>query len=231
MTSEPDLLRDDCVQKRSGIDPGCGTGSLEHETSTRRRPGGSSGHATTGRSAPSGASRKVRRTGTAQRPGSTGRSSRRNQALKISPGLTILDAYAVLAFLKDEAAASEVEALITAGSSALTVVGLAEVLDNLIRIGGSDDEDASLDVGQLRLNDPVPIDEKLAGAAGRLRARHYHRVQRPVSLADCLAGEVARSQIRPLATSDPALLDVCHDEGIAVIVLAGSDGSRWTPSP
>lgn len=145
--------------------------------------------------------------------------------------MTILDSYAVLAFLKNEAAASEVEALIAGGGTALTVVGMAEVLDHLIRIGGTDEEDASLDVAQLRLNDPVPIDEKLAGAAGRLRARRYHRVRRPVSLADCLAAEIARSQSRSLATSDPALLDVCHDEGIAVIVLTGSDGSRWTPSP
>ena len=145
--------------------------------------------------------------------------------------MTILDAYAVLAFLKNEAAASEVEALIAAGSTSLTVVGLAEVLDHLIRLGGADEEDASLDVAQLRLDDPVPIDERLAAAAGRLRARHYHRTRCSVSLADCLAAEVARSQHRSLATSDPALLDVCHHEGIAVIVLTGSDGTRWTPSP
>ena len=145
--------------------------------------------------------------------------------------MTILDAYAVLAFLKNEAAASEVEALIAAGSTSLTVVGLAEVLDHLIRLGGADEEDASLDVAQLRLDDPVPIDERLAAAAGRLRARHYHRTRCSVSLADCLAAEVARSQHRSLATSDPALLDVCRDEDIAVIVLTGSDGTRWTPSP
>ena len=145
--------------------------------------------------------------------------------------MTILDAYAVLAFLKNEAAASEVEALIAAGSTSLTVVGLAEVLDHLIRLGGADEEYASLDVAQLRLDDPVPIDERLAAAAGRLRARHYHRTRCSVSLADCLAAEVARSQHRSLATSDPALLDVCRDEDIAVIVLTGSDGTRWTPSP
>jgi PIN domain nuclease of toxin-antitoxin system len=97
--------------------------------------------------------------------------------------LTILDAYAALAFLKEEAAASEVEGLIAAGDAALTVVGLAEVLDHLIRIGGADEEGASLDMAQLGLDDPVPIDDKLASAAGRLRARRYHRVRCPVSLA------------------------------------------------
>ena len=144
--------------------------------------------------------------------------------------MTILDAYAVLAFLKDEAAASEVEALISARGTTLTVVGLAEVLDHLIRISGADEEDASLDVAQLGLDDPVPIDEKLAAAAGRLRARRYHRTRCAVSLADCLAAEAARANDRALATSDPALLDLCHEEGIAVVVLTGSDGRRWTPS-
>jgi PIN domain nuclease of toxin-antitoxin system len=144
--------------------------------------------------------------------------------------LTILDAYAVLAFLKNETAASEVEDLIDAGGSALTVVGLAEVLDHLIRISGADEEDASLDIAQLSLDDPIPIDENLASAAGRLRARRYHRTRCAASLADCLAAEAARTQHRPLATSDPALLDVCHEEGVAVIVLTGSDGTRWTPS-
>lgn len=76
--------------------------------------------------------------------------------------MTILDAYAVLAFLKNETAASEVENLIDAGGAALTVVGLAEVLDHLIRISGADEEDAILDMAQLGLDDPVPIDETLA---------------------------------------------------------------------
>jgi predicted nucleic acid-binding protein len=145
--------------------------------------------------------------------------------------LTILDSYAVLAFLKNEAAATEVEALIAAGGAALTAVGLAEVLDHLIRSCGADEEDASLDVAQLMLDDPFPIDESRAGAAGRLRAHHYHRLRCPVSLADCLAAEVARSLSRPLATSDPDLLDLCHREGVGVVVLTGSDRSRWTPSP
>jgi PIN domain nuclease of toxin-antitoxin system len=142
--------------------------------------------------------------------------------------LTILDAYAVLAFLKGEAAANEVEQLITAGG-ALTAVGVAEVIDHLVRLGGADEEEASLDLAQLGLDDAVAIDGELAGAAGRFRARRYHRTRCPVSLADCVAAEVARSTGRPLATSDPALLDACHHEEIAVSVLPGTDGSRWSP--
>ena len=142
--------------------------------------------------------------------------------------MTILDAYAVLAFLKGEAAAGEVPELITAGG-ALTSLGLAEVIDHLIRLGGADEEEASLDLAELGLDDAVVIDSVLASAAGRLRARRYHRTRCPVSLADCVAAEVARHTGRPLATSDPALLDACHGEGIAVTVLPGTDGSRWSP--
>lgn len=142
--------------------------------------------------------------------------------------MTILDAYAVLAFLKGEAAANEVEQLITAGG-ALTAVGVAEVIDHLVRLGDADEDEASLDLAQLGLDDAVAIDGELAGAAGRFRARRYHRTRCPVSLADCVAAEVARSTGRPLATSDPALLDACHHEEIAVSVLPGTDGSRWSP--
>lgn len=143
--------------------------------------------------------------------------------------MTILDAYAVLAFLKEEPAAAEVEMLITGGGTALTAVGVAEVLDHLIRIGGANEEDATLDIAQLGLDPPVVVDNSLAAPAGRLRARSYHRTSCPVSLADCVAAEAARTTAGPLATSDPALLDVCYREDIAVIVLPGTDGSRWTP--
>lgn len=142
--------------------------------------------------------------------------------------MTILDAYAVLAFLKGEAAASEVEALVGPGA-ALTAVGVCEVIDHLVRLAGADEESATLDVAQLGLDDAVTVDGHVAAAAGRLRARRYHRTRCPVSLADCIAAEVARSTRRPLATSDPALLEVCHLEGVPTTVLPGSDGSRWNP--
>jgi PIN domain nuclease of toxin-antitoxin system len=142
--------------------------------------------------------------------------------------LTILDAYAVLAFLKDEAAAGEVEELIKAGG-ALTAVGVAEVIDHLIRLGGADEEEASLDLAQLGLDDAIVVDGNLAAAAGRFRSRRYHRTRCPISLADCVAAEVARRSGRPVATSDPALLTACHHEQIAVTVLPGADGSRWSP--
>ena len=145
--------------------------------------------------------------------------------------MTILDAYAVLAYLKAEPAATDVRKLLDTPDVALTALGVAEVLDHLIRIVGADEEDAALDIAQLGLTDGIPVDATIGVAAGRLHARHYHRTRCAVSLADCVAAEVARSRGQPLATSDPHLLDVCHAEGVAVAVLPSSSGSRWTPNP
>lgn len=142
----------------------------------------------------------------------------------------ILDAYAVVAFLRGEPAAEEVEALLVGNAGAsLTVVGVAEVLDRLVRLGNVDEEAAVLDLAQLSLADPDPLEVPVAVGAGLLRARHYHRTQCAVSLADCVAAEVARASGAAVATSDPHLLDVCTTEGIAVEVLPDSQGRRWTP--
>lgn len=143
--------------------------------------------------------------------------------------MTVLDAYAVLAYLKGEPAASEVRRLLDDADASLTALGVAEAVDHLVRIVGVDEEEAALDIAQLGLGDAVVIDPAIGGAAGRLRARRYHRTSCAVSLADCVAAEVARTRRRPLATSDPHLLDVCHAEGIAVEVLVDSTGSRWAP--
>ena len=74
----------------------------------------------------------------------------------------------------------------------LTVVGVAEVLDHLIRIVGVDEEEASLDLAELGLLEPQIVDETIAAGAGRVRARRYHRTRCAVSLADCIAAETAR---------------------------------------
>lgn len=62
--------------------------------------------------------------------------------------------------------------------------------------------------------------------AGGLRARHYHRVRRAVSLADCVAAAAALAERRPLATCDAAMAAVVRDEGGRVHALPVSDGTR-----
>lgn len=141
--------------------------------------------------------------------------------------MTILDAFAVIALLKGEPAAAEVERLIEHGGCALTTLGVAEVVDHLVRVVGAAEEDAVLDVAQLGLEPPVPLDEAAATQAALLRARHYHRRNRAVSLADCVVAQVACSAGAAVATSDPHLLDLCRDEVISRIPLADSTGATW----
>ncbi|HVA75434.1 MAG TPA: PIN domain-containing protein [Acidimicrobiales bacterium] len=143
--------------------------------------------------------------------------------------MTVLDAYAVLAFLKGEPAATEVRGLLDTGEAALTAVGVAEVLDHLVRLAGADEENAALDLAQLGLLDGIVVNSDLGVAAGRFRARRYHRSRRAISMADCIAAEAARQADTDLATSDPHLLDACRTEGIATTVLTASDGTRWAP--
>ena len=140
--------------------------------------------------------------------------------------MTVLDAYAVIAFLRAEPAAGEVRALLGTDAQ-LTSVGVAEVLDHLVRVVGADEEEATLDLAQLGILDGTVVDSAI-GARGGPRARRYHRARCAVSMADCIAAQTARSRGEPLATSDPHLLDLCHAEGIPTVVLSGSDGSRWT---
>jgi PIN domain nuclease of toxin-antitoxin system len=141
----------------------------------------------------------------------------------------VLDAFAVLALLKGETAANQVRGLIEDRGATMTTVGVAEVIDHLVRIVGVTDEDAALDLAQLALADPEPLDAELALRSGLLRARHYHRRTRAVSLADCVAAETARALGIPVATSDPHLLDLCRDTAIDVIPLPDTHGSVWGP--
>ncbi len=143
--------------------------------------------------------------------------------------MTVLDAYAVLALLKNEPAAATVEKLLRRDPRcALTTLGVAEVLDHLIRLAGVDQESAVLDVAQLGLAPPFVIDAYVATHSALLRARHYHRRHRAVSLADCVAAEVARRNGTAVVTSDPHLLDTCDAEGIAHLALPDTNGALWT---
>jgi len=143
--------------------------------------------------------------------------------------VTILDAFAVIALLKGEPAATAVQLLIRAEGCALTTLGVAEVIDHLVRVVGTTEEDAVLDVAQLGLARPVELDEASATQGAVLRARHYNKKSRAVSLADCVVAHAARTTASAVATSDPHLLDLCRDEGIAVIPLPDSRGRMWAP--
>jgi PIN domain nuclease of toxin-antitoxin system len=141
--------------------------------------------------------------------------------------VTVLDAYAVVAYLRGEPCADDVAALLR-DSSTLSAANAAEVIDQLTRVFGSDPDDVHADLTLLanagmELASVTPDHGLLAG---RLRAKHYHREHTAVSLADCIAAATALSLNRSLATSDPALASIVRAEGGTVHGLPDSQGVR-----
>ena len=141
--------------------------------------------------------------------------------------MTVLDAYAVIAYLADEAAADDIEPLLEADSMPrLSAVNLAEVVDQLVRLRGMSFDDV-LD-GLLLLAasglEVADADLEIGSTAGLLRARHYNRRDGDLSLADCYAVATAAVLEHPLATSDPAIAAVCRYEEIELIPLPDTAG-------
>lgn len=139
--------------------------------------------------------------------------------------MTVLDAYAVLAYLRDERAADAVGDLLTA-PTILTAINAAEVLDQLVRVYGRDADDVHADL-MLLAHTGVQLTETSAEVgllAGRLRARHYHRERMAVSLADCVAAATALSTGQPLATADPHLASLIRAEAGTIHALPDTNG-------
>lgn len=139
--------------------------------------------------------------------------------------MTVLDAYAVLAYLRDERAAEAVGELL-AEPTVLTVVNAAEVLDQLVRVYGRDADDVHVDLVMLAHTGMQlgEISAEVGLLAGRLRARHYHRERMALSLADCVAAATALSTGHPLATADPPLATLIRTEGGKIHALPDTTG-------
>lgn len=139
--------------------------------------------------------------------------------------MAVLDAYAVIAYLRDEAAAELVTELLRS-PTVLSAVNAAEVIDQLVRVFDRDPDDVLADVAVLSHAGMAlaPVSPELGVFAGRLRARHYHRESMAVSLADCVAAATALSTGRPLATADPALAAMMRAEEGNLLPLPDSAG-------
>jgi predicted nucleic acid-binding protein len=138
-----------------------------------------------------------------------------------------LDASALVALLREEPAAAEVESMLLSGEQCLiTAINLAEVLDHIGRVIGIDVPQVQADVAELALF-VSSVDSDLAAASAELRRRNYHRKSRPVSLADCCAAAHALDRGSQLATSDADLLQLVHDEGGRALALPNSFGQRY----
>jgi ribonuclease VapC len=140
----------------------------------------------------------------------------------------LLDAFALIALLRDEPAADEVETILRRGDVAMSAVNLAEALDVLQRVDGV--ERARLDsLTSPLIHESVTllvVDERTARDGGDLRARRYHRTRAPLSLADCLLLAAARNASSAIATADPPLAAAARGESIEVKALPDTRGRR-----
>lgn len=134
--------------------------------------------------------------------------------------MILLDAYAIVAFLVGGPAAGAVRGLLREGDVGLATANLAEALDVSERVHGLPVR-RGLDALEPLLEGAlaaIPLDLRIATRAAAVRATHYHRSTRPISLADAVLIATAGSGDR-LATSDPDVLAVARAEGIAVVAL------------
>ena len=140
--------------------------------------------------------------------------------------MTVLDAYAVVAYLRGEQVADDV-AHILRQETVLSAANAAEVIDQLVRVHSRDADDVHGDLALMTYAGMriAPVTAELGMTAGRIRARHFHRTAMAVSLADCIAAATALDLDRPLATADPALAAVTRAEGGRIHGLADSRGN------
>jgi uncharacterized protein with PIN domain len=143
--------------------------------------------------------------------------------------LIVLDAQAFIAYATDEPGAAVVRDQIkTKQQVLLSTANLTEVTYFLGRTRGATPSAVYADIIELEIH-VTRLDEDCGLAAASLRLRHYHRVRRPISLADCCAAALALDRGAALVTSDGPLLDLMTDEQGDVIPLPASDGSLWSP--
>jgi predicted nucleic acid-binding protein len=144
-------------------------------------------------------------------------------------GLIVLDAQAFIAYATNEPGAAVVrDQLKTKQQVLLSTANLTEVIYFLGRTREAATASVYADIIELEIH-ITRLDEGCALEAASLRLRHYHRVRRPVSLADCCAAALALDRGAALVTSDGPLLDLMIDEQGDVLPVAASDGSLWSP--
>lgn len=136
--------------------------------------------------------------------------------------MTLLDAYALIAFLVGGPAAPRVRAILREGDAAVATANLAEALDvsqrvHRVPIPRAVEILEPLFDGSLTA---IPLDVEVARRAAEIRARHYHRSSRPISLADAVLIASARAGDR-VATADPDVLAVARVEELGSVALPG----------
>jgi len=129
------------------------------------------------------------------------------------PTAFVLDSFALLAYLQDEAAAARIEKLLdNAGKEKcrlfLAMINLGELLYITERRGGVvKAQDALALIRQLPI-EIVPVDEQVIFAAAHIKANHA------ISYADCFAVAAAVQENATIVTGDPEFQSV---EGIVKV--------------
>ena len=134
--------------------------------------------------------------------------------------MTLLDAYALIAFLVGGPATTQVRAILREGDAAVATANLAEALDVSQRMYGVPIPRA------IEILDPlleghltaVQLDVAVARRAAEIRAKHYHRSSRPISLADAVLIASASPGDR-IATADAGVLAVAKAEQLDSVRL------------
>lgn len=113
-------------------------------------------------------------------------------------------------------------------ASCTSAANLAEIYDHLIRRRRRTPDEVASSIRLLLLAGMTvePVDDAVARLAGEFRAKYYDKHDCAVSLADCAAAATASLRGASLATSDPHLARTCRDEGLDVIALKNSAGTR-----
>lgn len=140
--------------------------------------------------------------------------------------MILLDAFALIAFLRGERSAALVGELLRGGDCWLGAVQLAETLDVTVRVLGHDRESVERAVDPLLATTLGLLDvgEPEARDAARVRAAHYRKGTTELSMADCLVIAAAVHRSCTIATSDEPLARAARLEGIGVQGLPDSSG-------
>jgi PIN domain nuclease of toxin-antitoxin system len=144
-------------------------------------------------------------------------------------GALVLDAYALIAYLRGEPAGAEVSDLLRRERPpSISAVNLAEVIDRLVRVDRRSGSEVRSKINFVIAGgmEVEPVWHMDARRAGTLRAQHYVRRSSELSLADCICVATAMKLDAALATSDPVLARTARAEGVEVIALPDSKGNR-----
>lgn len=128
--------------------------------------------------------------------------------------MLVLDSWALLAYLKDEPAAAQIESAWLSEGAAICSINLGEVL--YIRIRGGDEDSATTDIDSIRKHlDVLEPDWALLSKAARIKSRGG------LAYADAFCIATALHLDAPLWTGDPEICAQAGEHSCEIVDLNG----------